>query len=80
MPSTLLADAPEAMDAVAVQHEEVVEHEEADAAVAAAAVAVEHEAVVVVKVVEDNSHAITMILGAMVCLEANSAPLASPLA
>ena len=77
MPSTLLADAQEAVDAVAVEHEEVVEHEEADAAVAAAAVAVEHEAVVVVEVVEDDSHAITMALNAMVCLEANSAPLAS---
>ena len=80
MPSTLLADAPEVVDAVAVDPEAVVEPEEADAVEAADAVAVEHEAVVVVVVVEDDSHATTMVLSAMVCLEAHNAPLASPLA
>ena len=77
MPSTLLADAAEVADAGAVEAEAAVEPKEADVAEAADAVAVEHEAVVVVEVVEDDSHAITMVLIAMVCLEANSAPLAS---
>ena len=65
---------------MAVEHEAVVELEEADAAEAADAMEVEHGAVVVVEVVEDDSHAITMVLNAMVCLEANCAPLVSPLA
>ena len=72
-----MANAVEAMDAGVIEAEVAVEPEEADAAEAADAVAVEHEAVVVVEVVEDDSHAIMMALSAMVCLEANSAPLAS---
>ena len=86
MPSTLLADAAMVVDAAAVEAEVVVvaevvvEAEEADAAEAADAVEAEHEEVVVVEVVEDDSHATTMDLSAMVCPTTNGAPLASLLA
>ena len=83
MLSTLLADVAVVVDAavdpeVAVEAKAVVELEEADAAEAADAVEVEHEEVVVVEVVEDDSHATTMDLSAMVCPITNGAPLASP--
>ena len=65
---------------MAVDPEAVVEPEEADVAEAMDAAAVEHEAVVVVGVVANDNHATTMVLSAMVCLEAHNAPLASPLA
>ena len=83
MLSTLLADVAVVVDAavdpeVAVEAKAVVEIEEADAAEAADAVEVEHEEVVVVEVVEDDSHATTMDLSAMVCPTTNGAPLASP--
>jgi hypothetical protein len=68
------------VDAVEAEHAAVVELEEADAAEVVDAVAVEHEAVVVVGVVANDNHATTMVLSAMVCLEAHNAPLASPLA
>ena len=80
MPSTLLADAAEVVDAGAVEAEAAVELEEADAAEAADAVEAEHEEVVVVEVVEDDSHATTMDLSAMVCPTTNGAPLAYLLA
>ena len=83
MLSTLLADVAVVVDAavdpeVVVEAKAVVELEEADAAEAADAVEVEHEEVVVVEVVEDDSHATTMDLSAMVCPTTNGAPLASP--
>ena len=83
MLSTLLADVAVVVDAavdpeVAVEAKAVVELEEADAAEAADAVEVEHEEVVVVEVVEDDSHATTMDLSAMVCPTINGAPLAYP--
>ena len=83
MLSTLLADVAVVVDAavdpeVAVEAKAVVELEEADAAEAADAVEVEHEEVVVVEVVEDDSHATTMDLSAMVYPTINGAPLAYP--
>ena len=84
MPSTLLADVAVVVDAaaveaeVAVEAEAVVELEEADATETADAEEAEHEEVVVVEVVEDDSHATTMDLSAMVCPTINGAPLAYP--
>ena len=84
MLSTLLADVAAVVDAAAVEAEvaaeakAVVELEEADAAEAADAVEAEHEEVVMVEVVEDDNHATTMDLNAMVCLTINDAPLTYP--
>ena len=76
----MVVDAAAVEAEVVVVPEAVVEAEEADAAEAADAVEVEHEEVVVVEVVEDDSHATTMDLSAMVCPTTNGAPLAYLLA
>ena len=76
----MVVDAAAVEAEVVVVAEVVVEAEEADAAEAADAVEVEHEEAVVVEVVEDDSHATTMDLSAMVCPTTNGAPLAYLLA